>query len=775
MAQVAAPANDRKRVKVYELKNNDWFDRGTGFCRGIIVNQDEARIIVNSEDEPTRQLLETTISKDDGYQKQQETLIVWTDRNGTDMALSFQEPEGCAAIWDFVNEVQARLQMMAHDDGLSDENDQHEGSIMLPMPDLGNLAEVENHMRAANQTPAGREALAKFVLSENYISKLIPLVEMAEDLESIDDLHRLCSIMKILILLNDNAIVEYVVTDDVILGVVGALEYDPDFPLHKANHRQYLSNDRFKEVVKIEDPNIKKKIHYTYRLQYLKDVVLARILDDPTYSVLNSLIFFHQVDIVQHLQSDSAYLKELFGIFSGKEQNQQRQKDAVQLIQQCCNVGKSLQASIRGGLYQNFINHGLLDVLQFALKHNDVTVRVAGADVLLSLIDHDGMMVRGYIFKALQEQKKPLTDTLIELLLVEVDMGVKSNLGDAVKILLDPSALSASFDTLTRTNSEFSARMRGIGLPHNDSFVQRYYQESTRKLFQPLKNLEGRESMDNLSTSEVTLFIYLVDVLCYFLRQHYSRSKYIIITEVLGARVAQLLRCPQQILRLGALKFFRACLNLNDDYLHRQMISQDVFEPILQIVFDTMPRDNLLNSACLEFFETIKRESVLKELLKHVVTTYRDRLEAITYVDTFKDLILRYEQRQEPVSTQEVDHSFTSVESDTPSRTVNIPSGVRWGQALRDPDADEEAYFNGSDEDDDGLPSGPKSNGASPVRPLVNYPDDDGEEDEMDILTTSAPSASPLRAIRAQTHSNQRHHRRESQTGEGKKRKKKTN
>jgi hypothetical protein len=38
MAQVAAPANDRKRVKVYELRNNDWFDRGTGFCQGVVVN-----------------------------------------------------------------------------------------------------------------------------------------------------------------------------------------------------------------------------------------------------------------------------------------------------------------------------------------------------------------------------------------------------------------------------------------------------------------------------------------------------------------------------------------------------------------------------------------------------------------------------------------------------------------------------------------------------------------------------------------------------------------
>jgi hypothetical protein len=30
---------------------------------------------------------------------QPETLIVWTEQNGTDMALSFQEAEGCAVIW----------------------------------------------------------------------------------------------------------------------------------------------------------------------------------------------------------------------------------------------------------------------------------------------------------------------------------------------------------------------------------------------------------------------------------------------------------------------------------------------------------------------------------------------------------------------------------------------------------------------------------------------------------------------------------------------------
>lgn len=38
MAMPAPLANEKKRVKVYELRENDWFDRGTGFCTGQIIN-----------------------------------------------------------------------------------------------------------------------------------------------------------------------------------------------------------------------------------------------------------------------------------------------------------------------------------------------------------------------------------------------------------------------------------------------------------------------------------------------------------------------------------------------------------------------------------------------------------------------------------------------------------------------------------------------------------------------------------------------------------------
>ncbi len=44
------------------------------------------------------------------------------------------------------------------------------------------------------------------------------------------------------------------------------------------------------------------KIHQTYRLQYLKDVILPRSLDDATYATLTSLALFNNVEVLMALQ-----------------------------------------------------------------------------------------------------------------------------------------------------------------------------------------------------------------------------------------------------------------------------------------------------------------------------------------------------------------------------------------------------------------------------------------------------------------------------------------
>ena len=760
-------ANDKKRVKVYELRENDWFDRGTGFCTGQFADE-EPRIFVESEDQPNRMLLETKIVKDDGYQKQQDTLIVWTEPTGVDMALSFQEADGCAVIWDFVNHAQQQLLSMA-DDALSEEALDISSSFALIAPELKNLDEIEQNIRGASNTQGGRDALAKFLIREEYLSKLIPLVQIAEDLESLPDLHRLCNIMKALILMNDNSIMEHIVTDDLILGVVGALEYDPDFPTHKANHRQYLDNEsRYKEVVEIKDQTIKRKIRQTWRLQYLKDVVLARILDDPTFSVLNSLIFFNQVDIVQHLQSNTAFLKELFAVFNPENLDTKRKEDGVHFLQHCAAVAKTLQMQSRANLLNNFISHGLFGVITFAVKHPSPSMRTTGIDILVALLDHDPNMMRNYMLKAVHEKRVPLTDTLIELLHAETDLGVKNQLADAIKILVDPQPPANEM-----ANREF---MTKLGRPQltptqaaNEQFAQDHFDRSCRKLFQPLRDLEHRESDTNLTYQEVSLHSHLVEILTFFIRQQPYRSRNIVTTEDLSPRIAQLLKVPQKPLKLTALKFFRTCISLQDPFFFTRIMEAGAFGLLLDIVIETMPRDNLLNSACLDLFEFIKREN-MKPILVHVVETYREKLQQITYVETFQEYILRYEQMSEP---QEMDQTLFSQDEDTPPMARHV-NGQRW-VGLHEMDREQEDYFNTSDdsnsgedidrlEDEEGSPDSvkalerrmqwhrdrlkaPMTNGVGGPehRPLVDYPDDDDDEigPEMKGIETPTTPLTP--------------------------------
>lgn len=265
---------------------------------------------------------------------------------------------------------------------------------------------------------------------------------------------------------------------------------DPEFPTHKANHRQYLADEsRFKEVVPIKDPVIRKKIRCTWRLQYLKDVVLARILDDPTFSVLNSLIFFNQVEIVNHIQSNAAFLKELFSVFDPRNPDMKRKEDAVQFLHQCAVIAKNLQPQGRANLYANFIGHGLFAVIAFAVKHPRPSVRTTGIDILVALLDHDPILMRGYMLKAVNEKKTPLTDTLIDLLHTESDLGVKNQLADAIKVLLDPQVTVQ--DAMGRAGPDYFAKLRPTSIL-SDAFVQHHFDESAKRLFMPMGQLEHR-------------------------------------------------------------------------------------------------------------------------------------------------------------------------------------------------------------------------------------------------------------------------------------------
>lgn len=239
----------------------------------------------------------------------------------------------------------------------------------------------------------------------------------------------------------------------------------------KANYREHLSDpSRFREVVPIRDGPTLTKIHQTYRLQYLKDVILARIIDDPTFSMLNSFIFFHQVDIVQHLQNDEAFLNELFSIFETPEaplaappavtaaaaepklpiigprlpstavligptlppstetkepastadgprelpkltkEQHDKQHAAILLLQQFCSLAKNLQIAARNQFYRLMGERGLLRVLECALVRTSSFIQKA-----------QGLLVPDLCVETEAEEEQSIRVATIEILMMVID------------------------------------------------------------------------------------------------------------------------------------------------------------------------------------------------------------------------------------------------------------------------------------------------------------------------------------------------------------------
>jgi protein phosphatase-4 regulatory subunit 3 len=241
---------------------------------------------------------------------------------------------------------------------------------------------------------------------------------------------------------------------------------DPEFPDSKASYRDFLTtSSHFRQPIPFNDETIRRKIHQTHRLQFLKDVVLARVLDDPTFNVLNSFILFNLIDILNHIQHDEPWLRELFSVFeddweakqkqklageggdkvkeedaaaAGKNEDEKKERasspdkgkekakaeddpdstsqssqsptslrtEALLLIHQLCQMSKSVQIPARLALCRTLVDRGVLKAIEWAFGQDDPATMNAAGEILLVIVDHDITGVRGFVMGEAEKEKE---------------------------------------------------------------------------------------------------------------------------------------------------------------------------------------------------------------------------------------------------------------------------------------------------------------------------------------------------------------------------------
>ncbi|XP_069787587.1 serine/threonine-protein phosphatase 4 regulatory subunit 3B-like isoform X2 [Narcine bancroftii] len=663
-------SDTRRRVKVYTLnEDRQWDDRGTGHVSSTYVDRlNGMSLLVRAESDGSL-LLESKINPNTAYQKQQV--------QGRDPSLDVTQ--------DIIDESEEErfeeMPEMTH-------------TVNLPPCELNKLEEIADLVTSVLSSPIRREKLALALENEAYIKKLLQLFRVCEDIDNAEGLHHLYEIIRGILFLNKAALFEGMFSDECIMDVVGCLEYDPSLP-HPRKHREFLTKTaKFKEVIPITDTELKQKIHQTYRVQYIQDIILPTpsVFEENFLSTLTSFIFFNKVEIVSMLQEDEKFLTELFAQLTDEATDDHKRRELVNFLKEFCAFSQTLQPQNRDAFFKTLANLGILPALEIVLGMDDVQVRAAATDIFSYLVEYSPSMVREFVMQEAQQSDDDilLINVIIEQMICDTDpeLGGAVQLMGLLRTLIDPENMLATANKTEKTeflSFFYKHCMQVLSAPLLAKTDEKH---GCKDAFEDGSDRNIAFYSDNFQTAQ--LLALILELLTFCVEHHTYHIKNYIMNKDLLRRVLVLMNSKHTFLALCALRFMRRIIGLKDEFYNRYITKGSLFEPVINAFMDNGTRYNLLNSAIIELFEFIRVEDI-KSLTTHIVDNFYKALEHIEYVQTFKGLKLRYEQERDRLQNQKLN---------------SVPSILRNNRYRRDAralDDDEEMWFNEEEEEGEAL------------------------------------------------------------------------
>ncbi|KAH9683769.1 Binding protein [Citrus sinensis] len=621
-----ANANPMQRVKVYRLNDDGkWDDQGTGHVTVDSMERSEELCLFVIDEEDNETILLHRISPDDIYRKQEDTIISWRDPEySTELALSFQETTGCSYIWDNICNVQRNLNF----NSLNSETFHSMNSELRELPPI-ELSTLPLILKTVTESGiADQMRLTELILNDqDFFRKLMDLFRICEDLENIDGLHMIFKIIKGIILLNSPQIFEKIFGDELMMDIIGSLEYDPDVP-HVQHHRNFLKEHVvFKEAIPIRDPLVLSKIHQTYRVGYLKDVVLARVLDEATVANLNSIIHGNNAYVVSLLKDDSTFIQELFARLRSPTTLEESKKNLVHFLHEFCGLSKSLQMVQQLRLFRDLMNEGIFDIVTDALQSQDKKLVLTGTDILILFLNQDPNLLRSYVVR---QEGIPLLGLLVKGMITDFGEDMHCQFLEILRSLLDSYTLSGA---------------------QRDTIIEIFYEKHLGQLIDvitascPQEGIaQSASSGGRVESTKPEILSNICELLCFCVLHHPYRIKCNFLLNNVVDKVLLLTRRREKYLVVAAVRFVRTILSRHDEHLINHFVKNNLLKPIVDAFVANGNRYNLLNSAVLELFEYIRKEN-LKSLVKYIVDSFWNQLVNFEYLASLHSFKVKYEQK----------------------------------------------------------------------------------------------------------------------------------
>ncbi|PAA57982.1 hypothetical protein BOX15_Mlig027300g1 [Macrostomum lignano] len=683
----------RRRVKLYVLNDDrQWDDRGTGYVSSAYIERltGVCLWVVSEIDGST--LLESRIQQDTAYQKQQETLIVWSEAESLDLALSFQEKEGCEEVWARICWVQGKdpsvdvTQDVAEDEDGSDEFEYTDGPVgagglaavtqllsrvEMPPCEPSVLAEAARLVTASRTSPAplsiGHQ-LAESAIRKDYPRILCCVIfPEAEQQGNVERLQQLQELTTSLLLLNHRRLLESLtMPDDRLLATLGMLEYRPsgrvphrNFVLGQAaNPRQVLKFDR--------QPGLAETIRRQYRLQYLLDCALPppSPLDDVQFltlalrgeggggggggssagfgqqSELSGLVLSGRLRIASDIVQDANLVAELLNGLCSSSSDTVRMLDLARFLRELCCCCPSGQCGLGqlAGLQEQLLNGGrLLEALgcMYTAADQCPAVGAAATDILQCLVDHSAPLLRDHLLH--EAADRPDSDLLLSRLVgrmsrdTDPEMSEAHRLACLIRAMLDPDA------ALTNPAGSLLCPVRST--PVKLEFLRYFYQRVMPRLLQPLlSNTPVDESVEPQNDGGPTNDSYrlaqlqhcILGLALFSAEQHVNHFRGILLTSDLLRHSLCLLRSRHAFLTLSALRFLRRIASAKDELYMRCLVRQRLLDPVVQLLGRHGSRYNMIHSSVLELFEYVLLEDLAPLIVNIVESRYwPDLLQAV--------------------------------------------------------------------------------------------------------------------------------------------------
>ncbi|KAF7462403.1 hypothetical protein GHT09_012575 [Marmota monax] len=649
-------ASRRNRVKVYVLKEDQqWGQLGVGqISSSYIERLQSVCLLVRSESDGSL-ILQSKIHPNVPYQKQQGVLIVWYEDENHGVALSFQDPAGCRDIWEDICQVQGKDPTVEITQDLLEGPDQFDempstSSSLVELPNCGlhTLEEIADLFTSVLASPKGKEMLALTLENEDYIKNLLQIFHICEDLKNIEGLHNLHKIIKGILFLNKTPLFEIMFSDECIMDVVGCLEYDPALTQPK-RYREFLTqNVKFKEVMPITDSKLRQKIHQTYRVQYIHDILfpIPSIFEENPLSTLTTFIFFNKVEIVSMLLEDDTFLFEVLAQLRDKATDENKRRELLFFFKEFCGFSQTLQPQSKDALFTTLLQLGILSALKILMSMDDFQVKITATDIFAYLVEYSPSMIRIFVMEEAQdgEDDELFINVVIEQMISDTDpeLGGAINLMGLLRCLLDVDNMLLVPNECERSeflNFFYRCCMHNLIAPILSTTSEDRDEEDY--LFGPDEN---KNCLNNYQTAQ--LLSLIIELLTFCVQHHTYHIKNYILSKDLLRRVLMLMNSKHTFLILSAVRFMRRMIGLKDELYNRYIIKGNLFDPVVNAFLINGTRYNMLNSAIIELFEYIRVENI-KSLVAHIVEKFYKAFELIEYVQTFKGLKIKYEQEKD--------------------------------------------------------------------------------------------------------------------------------